>query len=313
MTSIGKTILILGVTASGKARLAHEMAKAIGGEVISIDSMKVYRRMDIGTAKPSAAARAEVPYHLIDVIEPGEPFSVGRYLELAQKAAAEIRSRNKPVIFTGGTAMYIKALLYGIFEGAGTNESIRDELKVRIDSQGIAALHAELASKDPAAAAHIHPNDAKRIIRALEVITLTGKPITDHQQQWESPAPSSLPGWTIIGLSREKPDASHRINARVKRMFDEGLVEEVRSLLAEPLPLSQQARCAIGYAEVIDHLAGKHSLEDAIELVKKNTRRMAKSQRTWFKTFRGVNWLDAAPDEPTQSLLEHAMRVLESS
>jgi tRNA dimethylallyltransferase len=311
MSGINKTILILGVTASGKARLAHEIAKAIGGEVISIDSMKVYRRMDIGTAKPSPAARTEIPYHLIDVVEPGEPFSVGRYLELAAKAAADIRSRNKPVIFAGGTAMYIKALLYGLFEGAGTDESIRDELKARIDSQGIAALHGELASKDPAAAARIHPNDSKRIIRALEVIALTGKPITDHQQQWESPVPRPLPDWTIIGLSREKPDASHRINARVKRMFDEGLVDEVRSLLAEPLPLSQQARCAIGYAEVIDHLAGKHSLEDTIELVKKNTRRMAKSQRTWFKTFRGVNWLEAAPDEPLQSLLERAMRLLE--
>jgi len=303
-------ILILGVTASGKARLAHELVKTISGEIVSVDSMKVYRRMDIGTAKPSAAARAEVPYHLIDVVEPSEPFSVGRYLKMAQAAAADIHSREKPVVFVGGTAMYIKALLYGLFEGAGADESIRGALKARLASEGSAALHAELSLKDPLAAERIHLNDSKRIIRALEVIELTGRPITSHQQQWESPVLSPLDDWTIIGLRRDKADASHRINARVKRMFNEGLVDEVRSLLAEPIPLSQQARRAIGYAEAIDHLAGRQTLEDTIELVKKNTRKFAKAQRTWFKTFRHVQWLDATPDESVQSLLGRALPLI---
>ncbi len=311
MDTPDKRILILGVTAGGKARLAHEVAKAIGGEIISIDSMKVYRRMDIGTAKPPASARAEVPYHLVDVVEPSEAFSVARYLELAQAASVGIRARNKPVIFAGGTAMYIKALLCGLFAGPGTDEAIREELKRRIASQGIAALHAELARTDPAAGERIHPNDSKRIIRALEVIALTGKPITDHQQQWESPVARQPDGWTIIGLRREKTDASHRMNLRVKRMFDEGLIEEVRALLAEPCPLSEQARCAIGYAEVIAHLGGRYSLDETIELVKKNTRKLAKAQRTWFKTFPQVQWIDAGAEESPASLLERAMGILE--
>jgi tRNA dimethylallyltransferase len=311
MDTQDKRILILGVTAGGKARLAHEVAKAIGGEIISIDSMKVYRRMDIGTAKPPASARAEVPYHLVDVVEPSEAFSVARYLELAEAASADIRARNKPVIFAGGTAMYIKALLYGLFAGPGTDGAIREKLKGRIESEGIASLHAELAKADPAAGERIHPNDSKRIIRALEVIALTGKPITDHQRQWESSVGWQPDGWTIIGLRRQKTDASHRMNLRVKRMFDEGLVEEVRALLAEPCPLSDQARCAIGYAEVIAHLGGRYSLDETVELVKKNTRKLAKAQRTWFKTFPQVQWIDAEADESPANLLERAMGILE--
>jgi tRNA dimethylallyltransferase len=267
--------------------------------------------MNIGTAKPPAAARSEVPYHLVDVVEPSEAFSVARYLELAETASADIRARNRPVIFAGGTAMYIKALLYGLFEGPGTDGAIREKLKARIELEGAAALHAELAKADEAAAQRIHPNDSKRIIRALEVIAATGKPITAHQQQWESPVPQQPDGWTILGLRREKTDASHRINMRVKRMFDEGLVEEVRSLLAEPCPLGQQARCAIGYAEVIEHLDGRYSLDETTELVKKNTRKFAKAQRTWFKTFHDVHWIDAGEEEPPASLLERAMGILE--
>ena len=305
-----KRILILGVTAGGKARLAHELAKALGGEIVCVDSMKVYRRMDIGTAKPSAAARNEVPYHLVDVAEPSEAFSVARYLELAESVVADIQARNKPVIFAGGTAMYIKALLYGLFEGPGTDSAIHDELKGRLASEGAAALHAELGRVDPAAAERIHPNDSRRIIRALEVVALTGRPITAHQKQWESPVSRAADAWRIVGLRRDKADASHRINVRVKRMFDEGLVEEVRSLLAEPGGLGQQARCAIGYAEVIDHLAGRYPLEETVELVKKNTRRLAKGQRTWFKTFRGVRWLDAGAEESLQSLLARTMQML---
>ena len=303
-------ILILGVTASGKGRLAFELAKSSGAEIISIDSMKVYRWMDIGTAKPPKEARDQIPYHIIDVIEPSDPFSVARFLELAQAAIDDIKRRNKPVVAVGGTALYIKALLYGLFEGPGADEQIRAELKSQMQAEGLQSLYEQLQKIDPDAAGRISSNDARRIIRALEVYKLTGKPISSFQSQWNQ---SSSDEWTIIGLRREKTEENKRINARVKRMIDAGLVDEVRRLLAEPKPLGDQARCAIGYAEIIDHLAGKITLDDAIELIKKNTRKLAKAQRTWFKTFKNVHWLDLAPDETVESVLTRAKEVLNNA
>ncbi|MDI6448467.1 tRNA (adenosine(37)-N6)-dimethylallyltransferase MiaA [Anaerobaca lacustris] len=302
-------IMILGVTASGKGRLAFEMARRIDAEIVSVDSMKVYRRMDVGTAKPSPEARQQVRHHMIDVVEPSESFSAGLFLERASAAIEEIRSRGKPVVAVGGTALYSKALLYGLFEGPGSDERIRGELRARVESDGPAALHRELCRIDPAAAERISPNDAKRIVRALEVHRLTGKPISSLQTQFD--AAGTMEKWTIIGLRRDKPVESGRINARVKKMIQMGLVEEVRSLLAEDKPLSPQARCAIGYAEMIEHLEGRLSLDDAVEQIKKNTRRLAKGQRTWFRRFANVVWIDAGPDESAESVLERAMQRLD--
>jgi tRNA dimethylallyltransferase len=301
-------ILILGVTASGKGTLAFELAKAIGGEIVSIDSMKVYRRMDIGTAKPPIENRRQIPHHLIDVVEPSESFSVARFLELADAATADILSRNKHVVAVGGTAMYIKALLYGLFKGPGTDENIRNQIKKRIETEGLEKLHKELSTIDPAAVRRIHANDAKRIIRALEVYQLTGKPISVFQSAWGGC--DSLPNvdqWTIIGIRRDKADESRRINMRVKKMIEEGLVDEVKGLLAEEKPLSRQAKCAIGYAQIIDHLEGKTNLDEAIELIKKNSRQLAKAQRTWFKTFRMVNWIDVRPENTLEEVLKKIM------
>ena len=294
-------ILILGVTASGKGRAGFELARELDGEIVSVDSMKIYRRMDLGTAKPSREAREQVPYHMIDIVEPSDPFSVGVFLERANAAIEGIRQRGKPVIAVGGTALYIKALLYGLFEGPGGDEQIRAELRQRAAAEGLATLHAELTRADPQAAERININDAKRIIRALEVHRLTGRPISSFQTQFDAACP--IHDWTIIGLRRDRAAESHRINARVKRMIDLGLVDEVRSLLAEDKPLSQQARRAIGYAEIIDHLEGRLSLDEAVEQIKKNTRRLAKGQRTWFKTFRPTRWLDLAAEEPPESIL----------
>jgi tRNA dimethylallyltransferase len=302
-------VLVLGVTASGKGRLGFELAQALGGEIVSIDSMKVYRRMDIGTAKPSAEARQQVRYHLIDVVEPSEPFSVGVFLDKAQAALDDIHRRGKTVVAVGGTALYIKALLYGLFEGPGGDEQIRAELRAQAAREGVPHLHAALRQIDPEAADRISANDAKRIIRALEVYRLTGKPISSFQKQFDAERPRH--DWTIIGIRREKTVASHRINARVKKMIELGLVDEVKSLLAEEKPLSQQARCAIGYAEIIDHLEGRMSLDDAVEEIKKNTRRLAKGQRTWFKTFRQVNWLDVEEQEPPEHVIERAKALLD--
>ncbi len=302
-------ILILGVTASGKGRLAFELAESIGAEILSIDSMKVYRRMDIGTAKPPREIRQRIRYHLIDVVEPSEPFSVARFLDLAGGVIEQIRSCGKPIVAVGGTALYIKALLYGLFKGPGTDERIRERLRQRAQTEGLEQLHRELAKVDPAAAERISSNDARRIIRALEVYQLSGKPISSFQQQFIAETPQH--NWTIIGIRRDKAGENSRINNRAKKMIAAGLVDEVKSLLAEDRPLSRQARCAIGYAEIIDHLNGKTNLEDAVELIKKNSRRFAKSQRTWFKTFRDVNWLDIDADEASEKDLERTKTLLD--
>jgi tRNA dimethylallyltransferase len=302
-------ILILGVTASGKGRLAFDLAEHLDAEIISIDSMKVYRRMDIGTSKPPKEARQRVKYHLIDVVEPSDSFSVGAFIDAASDAMGQIKSRNRKIVAVGGTALYIKSLLYGLFDGAGTDEQIRTELRARAEAEGLAELHRELTKIDPAAAERINPNDARRIVRALEVYQLTGKPISSFQKQWEQRQMKH--DWTIIGLRREKADASSRINKRVKKMIDAGLINEVKSLLDEEKPLSKQARCAIGYAEIIEHLSGQTILEDAIESIKINSRRLAKGQRTWFKTFQNVHWLDIAEDETSEQILARTKRLLD--
>ena len=328
-----KKILILGVTASGKGRLAFELAQNMGAEIISIDSMKVYRRMDIGTAKPPKEARQRISYHLIDVVEPSESFSVGTFLKMAYDSIEQITNHNKPIIAVGGTALYIKALLYGLFEGPAADQQLRDKLKKRAETEGLINLYQELTKVDPVLAERISSNDAKRIIRALEVYQLTGKPISSFQKQWWAEdrgqiendrrgtreegrgtlylAPQFIGGvsgakghnWTIIGLRREKAEENKRINARVKKMIDDGLVDEVKSLLGEEKPMSPQAQSAISYAEIIDYLDGRCNLEETVELVKRNTRRLAKHQRTWFKTFRNVNWIDIKPNESAEEIL----------
>jgi len=303
-------ILILGVTASGKGRLAFDLAEFIGAEIISIDSMKVYRRMDIGTAKPPKEARQRVKYHLIDIVEPSDSFSVGAFINTASDIIGQINNRNGKIIAVGGTALYIKSLLYGLFDVAGTDEQIRTELRARANAEGLSELYRDLKKIDAAAAERINPNDTKRIVRALEVYQLTGKPISSLQKQWQQHQIKH--DWTIIGLRREKADTSSRINRRIKKMISAGLVDEVKSLLDEEKPISKQARCAIGYAEIIEHLSRHTSLEDAVELIKINTRRLAKGQRTWFKTFQDVHWLDVAEDEKPGQILDRTKKLLDN-
>jgi tRNA dimethylallyltransferase len=285
------------------------LAESLGAEIISIDSMKVYRRMDIGTAKPPEEARRGIKYHLIDIVEPSDSFSVGAFRDAALGAMEQIKKRGKEIIGVGGTALYIKALLYGLFEGPGSDEQIRAELQERAEVQGLAELYQELTKIDAIAAERINPNDSKRIIRALEVYRITSKPISSFQRQWDDSEGKG--DWTIIGLRREKTEESRRINNRVKRMIAAGLVEEVKALLGEDKPLSKQARCAIGYAEIIEYLGGRIELEDAVELIKKNTRRLAKNQRTWFKTFKNVHWLDIEADETPEEILARAKGFIE--
>ncbi len=308
-------ILIIGVTASGKGRMAFELAQSLDGEIISVDSMKVYRRMDIGTAKPSKESRQQIKYYMLDVVEPSESFSAGSFIDGASQALNQIKGRGKRAVAVGGTGLYIKVLLEGLFSDIGSDESIRKTLSERVQNEGLDNLYLELSEKDPASAQRINRNDKKRIIRALEVYHISGKPISSLQKQWksydaQSSTQNSRHGWTIIGLRREKEEESKRINQRVKRMIQDGFVDEVKSLLSEEKPLSMQARCAIGYAEIIDYLCGKTELDEAVELIKKNTRKLAKSQRTWFKTFTDVHWLDIEPDETHENILQRTKSLL---
>ena len=295
-----KMILILGCTAGGKGRIAFELARRVGGQILSIDSMKVYRRMDIGTAKPGLERRRTVKHHLIDVVEPSEPFSVGRFVELTDQVIEDLRNQQLPIIAVGGTAMYIRALIEGIFDGPSADPKIRQRLKDQAVQIGMDKLHERLAQVDPDAAQRIHPNDLKRIVRALEVYELTGKPISSFHTHFHTG--QFRHNWQLIGLRREKDDAAQRINKRVMTMIEMGLMDEVKSLLAEPNGLSKQAAQAVGYAEIIEHLQGKLELEDAVEKIKINTRRLAKAQRTWFRTFPNVHWLDLEPyDSPDET------------
>jgi tRNA dimethylallyltransferase len=297
---------IIGCTGCGKGGLGRELARRTGGEIVSADSMKVYRRMDIGTAKPSLDVRCEIPHHLIDVVEPSAAFSVAQYVQCATTAIADIRQRGRPVFVVGGTPLYLKALTEGLFEGPSADPAIRSRLREVAETQGPDKLYQRLCAVDPAASRRIHPNDLRRIIRALEVFELTGRPISQLQTQWDRRAAEG--SCRIIGLRRQRQDQNHRTNERVRRMIEAGLVEEVKSLLAEPLPLSRQARQALGYAEIIEHLEGCLSLAEAVELIKINTRRFAKAQRTWFRRFPNVEWIDLEPDASVSATADGLMR-----
>ena len=300
----GRIIFILGCTASGKGSLGAELARRTGGEIISVDSMKVFRRMDVGTAKPSPELRKEIRHHLLDVVEPWEDFSVAQYVRRAEEAVAEIAKRGKTVYAVGGTALYIKALSEGLFEGPGADEAIRKRLTDEAETLGWAALHERLKQIDPLAAGRIHVNDRRRIVRALEVFELTGTPITALQTQWQGQRLRY--DCVFIGVKRTREDTNHRMNQRVVRMMERGLVGEVRGLLALPQPLGTTARQALGYAQMINHLQNNTPLDEAVESIKIQTRRFGKAQRTWFKRIRQAHWLDAQPDSTAAQLADLA-------
>ncbi|MFH1573450.1 MAG: tRNA (adenosine(37)-N6)-dimethylallyltransferase MiaA [Acidobacteriota bacterium] len=297
-----RVTFIFGCTGCGKGALGRALAERLDAEIISVDSMKVYRRMDIGTAKPSAQDRTRVPHHLIDVAEPSEEFSVARFVELADQAIRAIHHRGRPILAVGGTGLYLKALSEGLFEGPSADPAIRAWLKARAAEVGPAALHAELQAVDPVAAERIHPNDLRRIVRALEVYELVGQPISALQTQWD--AQRSVYDCNFVGLRRALEDQNHRTNQRVTRMIELGLVDEVRTLLAESPPLGNTARKAVGYAEISAHLSGRMTLAEATEKIKINTRQLAKSQRTWFKRFRQAHWLDLEPESAAGSVAD---------
>jgi tRNA dimethylallyltransferase len=281
-------LVILGPTASGKSDLALELARRTGAELLSMDSMQVYRGMDIGTAKPSPTERASIPHHLIDVVDPSEEFTVARFVELADAVIADCRNRGVPLIATGGTPLYYKALFEGLFEGPPADDQIRARLRQESGEE----LHRRLSAVDPAAALRIHANDTRRLIRALEVYELTGQPITSFQTDWAATSKRHPATW--IGLSWDKETLNRRINARVKAMIAAGWLDETRALLEQYGTLSKTAAEATGYADLIAHIQGKISLDDAIEQIKISTRQLARKQMKWFRRWGQVTWLDGA-------------------
>jgi tRNA dimethylallyltransferase len=287
MKSTGQIIVLLGATAAGKSAIAMEIARRIGGEILSVDSMQVYRGMDVGTAKPSLQEQGQVRHHLIDVASPDDIYTVARFVESADAVIADAAARGVPLIATGGTPMFYKALFQGLFEGPGADDAIR----ARLRAESGEALHARLLRIDPAAAARIHSNDTRRLIRALEVFEITGKPISSFQTDWDAQTVRHPARW--FGLEWDKDALNQRINARVKAMITAGWVDEVRGLLKQYGQLSPTAAAATGYAELIEHLAGRCSLDEAVEQIKIATRQLARRQMKWFRRFANVRWLPA--------------------
>jgi tRNA dimethylallyltransferase len=272
---------LTGPTASGKTGVGIELALRLDAEIVSLDSMAVYKGMDIGTAKPTTIERAVVPHHLIDLIDPSDNYSVAQYREAALQVIGEIRRRGREVLFVGGTPLYLKAMLRGIFAGPSADWALRRHL-IDLEQTEPGELHRRLQSVDPVAAARLHPNDTRRLIRALEVFEKSGVPISAHQQQSDDGRPADK--CRVFVLDWPRQDLSGRINARVDAMFAAGLVEETRKLSSREAPLGRTARQALGYREVLEHLAGHLDLAATVELVKLRTRQFAKRQLTWFRS-----------------------------
>ena len=278
----GNCWFLTGPTASGKTAVGMELAPRLDAEIISLDSMALYRGMDIGTAKPTAAEPAAVPHHLIDVIEPHQQYSLAQYVEAAEEAVREITSRGRVPLFVGGTPLYLKALLRGIFRGPPADWPLRRRLQAMAQNEGEESLHARLAAVDPRTARRLHPRDTRRVIRALEVFEKTGRGITELQQQFDRARPAGE--CRVFVLDWPRPQLGQRIDRRVEAMFAAGLVDEVRRLSASPTPPGRTASQAVGYREVIEHLRGVRDLSETVELVKLRTRQFAKRQMTWFRS-----------------------------
>lgn len=284
-----KILVIVGPTAVGKTELSLDVAERFGGEIISADSMQVYRGMDIGTAKAGREERARVVHHLLDVVEPDESFNVADYVALAEEVLQNLRERGVMPLLTGGTGLYIDALLKGfLFPDASADPNIRARLEEQAEHDPL-SLFQELEDVDPASAERLHPNDLRRIIRALEVYYRTGEPISVLQRRQEAEDSPYDP--LYIGLNRDRQELYNRVDLRVDQMIQEGLVEEVEQLL-KAYPEQPTALQALGYKEIAYYLRGEMTLEEAVELLKRDTRRYAKRQISWFKRNKAINWFN---------------------
>jgi tRNA dimethylallyltransferase len=277
----GRLVVLSGPTASGKSALALALAREFPVEIVNADSLQVYRRFDIGTAKPTVTERAEIPHHLIDVADPDEPYDAGRYVREAERAIREIRARGKVPMLVGGTGMYIRALLRGL-DPLPSDPRVREELSARWEAEGGAALHAALALIDPETSAKVHPSDRFRILRALEIATVAGIPPSRARAAWRSA--EAKHGCLFLALWPDRETLYGRIDARTEKMFRRGLAEEVRELLAGGFDRSLKPMMALGYRHAAAHLLDGVSLPETIEAVKRDTRRYAKRQATWLSS-----------------------------
>lgn len=287
-------LIIAGPTASGKTSVGVQVALETGAELVGADSMQVYRKLDIGTAKPTVEELRGVPHHLIDVADPDQPFDADRFVTEADRVIADIACRNHRIIVVGGTGLYIRALLHGLHKGPKPAPEIRNALMERADREGWPALHAELATKDPVSATKLHPNDGVRILRALEVFEESGIPISEWQKQ-HGFAKQRYPA-LLLGLTRPRDQLYRRIDNRVDEMMACGFLAEVKALIDSGYGPKLKPLQALGYRRIAQHITGELTLAEAIEKTKTDTRRFAKRQLTWFKREPGLVWCEPNPE-----------------
>ena len=302
-------ICIAGPTASGKTALSIALAKELGGEIVSCDSMQVYKRMDIGTAKPTAQEMENIPHHMLSVAEPWEDFSVGKYCDMATPIVDDILARGKTAIIVGGTGLYMDALMRGNTFAPCPSTGCREKLEKLAEDEGIEAVIAHLREVDPESAERLHPSDQKRIIRAMEVYLETGKTITQHNLETQQIPPRYNPVWFALE-DADRATLYERIDRRVEVMLQQGLLEEIKALLQEGVPEKCTAMQAIGYKEFVDALAGRSSVEAAVALVQQSSRKYAKRQLTWFRRNPAIHWLRREDGEGTSEILSKARQIL---
>lgn len=293
---------LTGATAVGKSRVGIALAERLNAEIISLDSMAIYLGMDIGTAKPTAEQRAAVPHHLIDIVDPTKDFSVAQYLERADQTIADIRGRGREVLFVGGTPLYLKCLLRGLFDGPAANWNLRNEIQEELEQVGSTALHERLAQWDPVAASMIHPNDARRLMRALEVFRSTGQPISHQQIEFEEGLPAEA--CRVFVLRRPRDEQHRLIETRVEWMLAAGLIDEVRNLTSNGREFGRTASQAVGYREVLEHLQGEYELSVTTERIKARTRRFAKRQGTWFRSLSECRFVDIEGENGVPAIVD---------
>lgn len=303
-----KIIVICGPTAVGKTEYAIETALKVNGEIVSCDSMQLYKYMDIGSAKPTAEEQTRVKHYLVDEIDPAQAFSAAKYQALAKKAIEEIFAKEKTPVIAGGTGLYLNALLYDMdFSAPPRNDAYRDQLYREADEFGPEYLHEKLANADPDAANRIHPNNIKKVVRALEAAE-EGKKVRDFSKDLQPTADYDA---ILIGLTRNREELYDRINRRVDLLIKRGLLEEVRELLAKGLTEGDISMKGIGYKEIIGYYHGQYSLQEAIDLVKKNTRHYAKRQLTWFKRYKEMKWFNISEYDSDADCLKEIFQWLE--
>ena len=298
-----KLVIILGPTAVGKSELAFELARSLDAEIVNADSQQVYRYMDIGTGKPSVAVRERVRHHLVDIINPDEEFNAAIFRHLATTAIAEIQSRGKQVILCGGTGLYLKALTQGLFTGPAQDLAIRARLNAEADRDGLVSLYRRLERVDAQAMSRIHPNDRQRIVRALEVFELTGRAISDWQK--EHAFAESLFETLKLGLERERAELYERINERCDRMIADGLIDEMHALVNKRYRFDLKPLQTIGYRHMGLVIRGEASAEEALALMKRDTRRLAKQQLTWFRGDHDIQWFHPDKQKEIRAAVEN--------